>query len=479
MLWSAACLLVLPWSVPAPAQTTPAAPRAAVTQRLEALLAAVPPETRIGLVVADAEDGAVWFARNGELPLKPASVQKLLVTAAALERFGPDFQYRTRAYLQGRELWIVGAGDPALGDARLAERHQQPRDALFDACAAALKARGVTALSGIVLDDTVFEPPGRHPDWPGSQADRWYQAPVGGLNYNDNCLNISVAVLDGRVAVTSRPGLPAEWIQNEMRVGREQRPIVRRRSGQPVFELGGTIRTGGDLAAVSADDPTDFFGAALQYALEQRGIKLRGSVVRQKVEPARLPSESLLHTHATALPDVLWRCNTFSQNLFAECLLKTLAAYAPEGRPSGVPGSWQAGRRIALDTLGHVGVDLEDAALRDGSGLSHSNRLTAAQVVGLLVRMKHHRHADVFLTSLAAPGKPGTMRRRYDDPLLRGRLRGKTGSISGVRTLAGYLTRPDGRTLAFAVLINGKTDRNLPSAVCKAIVAGEPSPEPR
>ncbi len=448
----------------------PTAARPAVHAQLEKLMAAVPAATEVGLVVADAATGELWYAHLPDTPLKPASVMKLFTTAAALHRFGHTFSYQTRAYLRGDELWVAGAGDPSLGDERVARRLEQPRDHLLDTWADALKRRGQTRLARIVLDDTVFEPSARHPEWPDDQADRYYQAPVGGLNYNDNCLDVRVAVRDGRTIVHTDPALPDRFIRASVRVGGKQRPITRRPPDSSVFEVAGTVRADTTLSPVSALDATEFFGAALAEGLRRRGIAITGDVRRGRL-PQDLPSGALLATHATSLRDVLWRCNRFSQNLFAECLFKTLAAYGPDGRRARTRGSWDAGRAVLQRTLLDLGVDPAAGRFRDGSGLSHTNRVTAGQVARLLVQMRKHPHADVFLSSLAEPGESGTMRRRYNKAPLRGRLHGKTGTIAGVRALAGYLERPDGDVLAFALLINGRASRSLPTDVCLALLA--------
>ena len=427
----------------------------------------------MGLLVAAADTGRVWYAHLPDLPLKPASVQKLFVTAAVLGRFGPDFQYRTRLFTQGDNLIVVGAGDPGLGDQRIAARHGRDLEQLFDAWATALRHQGRTSLDKVVLDDAVFDQQWRHPDWPDDQADRWYQAPVGGLNINDNCLDVTVVAGAGRVTLQLHPDLPRQLVQNTLKLGSRQRPIVKRHPDRDVFLVQGTVKRGGALDPVSAREPTLFFAHALKQALRQRGIEVRGPVVRRQLNADELSSLSPLATHTTNLEDVLWRCNTFSQNLFAECLLKSLAAYQPDGRRGATPGSWPAGVAVLRDTLEKHGLDLSTAEIRDGSGLSHANRATARQFVDLLRRMRRHAHADLFINSLAQPGQPGSMHRRYDDPLLRGRLRGKTGTIRGVRALAGYVTRRDGRVLAFALLVNGRADHQLPREVCKTLVEAD------
>ena len=457
------------------AQSGPA-PAGLVSEQLTALLAKLPTKTQVGLVVADAADGECWFAHQPCTPLKPASVMKLLVTAAALERFGPGFCYRTSAYRQDDELWVIGAGDPALGDERIARRDGRPLLFPFDQWVSALKARGVVTLESIVLDDGVFDRQRRHPDWPDDQADRWYQAPVGGLNFNDNCLDARLKPEDGVVKLVLRPPLPSTFYVSSLRAGKQHRPTVKRNADRDVFEFSGTVARESELRPVSVRRPTLFFGHALKQALAGEGIEVRGEVVRRTIPAAVCAEATLLGQHATPLSDILWRCNTFSQNLFAECLLKSLPAYGPDGRRSGRTGSWEAGTRLLREVVTELGVDLSGAVLCDGSGLSHHNRLSADQVTRLLVRMHHHRCAAAFRESLAVPGREGSMRRRYADAALRDRLRGKTGTLNGVRTLAGYVRRADGTTLAFALLCNGQCDPDLPTRAARILAtagAGE------
>lgn len=442
-----------------------------VAARLDQRLARLPRGTEIGLMVADCGRDETWYASEVDRPLKPASVQKLLVTAVALERFGPDFRYRTELYLRDGELWIVGGGDPGLGDERLAARGGRDAQAVLTDWSAALRSRGVAAVHRIVLDDGVFDTQFRHPDWPASQADRWYQAPVGGLNLNDNCLDVKVQVSGRNVTLQLRPDIPLNLIDNTLRVDRRQRITLKRPADSDTIQLRGTVSRSGELDPVAVRDPTLFFAQSLKHALERGGIAVQGPVVRRHLTPEELAAAERVAAQETPLPDVLWRCNTFSQNLFAECLLKSLAAYGPGGVRRDTPGSWDEGVAALETGLRELGVDLDGAVLRDGSGLSHANRATARQLVTLLLRMRRHPHADVFLASLAEPGQEGSMRNRYDDPALRGRLRAKTGTIAGVRALAGYATRPDGTTLAFAILVNGANNDDLPLEICKLLLA--------
>lgn len=450
-----------------------AEPPAALAPAVDAVLAKVPAATQIGVYVAEVSTGQEWYAHAATTPQKPASVQKLFVTAAALDRFPADFALETAAYLHGDELWIVGGGDPGLGDERFADRAHVDRDAVFDRWAAALKSRGVTTVNKIVLDVSIFDDQVRHPDWPDNQQERWYQAPVGGLNYNDNCLDVSFNVQGRDITLDLHPDLPPELITNRLRVGDKQRAVITRRPGSNVFEVSGTAKRDGTFDPVCAGDPTVFFGYALHTALVTRGVAVPGPIVARTLRPADLATAEQIDTQRTPLADAVWRCNLFSQNMFAEALLKSLAAYDPNGQRAGEPGSWPAGTRILRETLTHLGVDLTGFEFRDGSGLSHDNRVTARGVVDLLRRMHTHPRAEVFRNSLSQPGEPGSLRTRYFDERLRGRLYGKTGTLDGVRCLAGYLQRPDGVELAFAVLIQGSAPPDTPRDVALALLAGD------
>lgn len=446
-----------------------AQPPPGVGERLDTLVAAMPASTSVAIVVDDAARRR-WYEHQPDRVLKPASVLKLFTTAAALDHLGPTFAFRTRALLSGRQLWIIGGGDPGFCDGRLAERHGRQQFAAIDAWAAALRERGVTQIDKLVLDDSIFDQQFRHADWPPDQADRWYQAPVGGLNINDNCIDVRLRVDKKGVIPTLTPELPGEFVRNMLKAGKSHNPSARRDADSDVFELKGSVGKSDDLGPVSAGRPTVFFGHVLKTALEKRGIVCGGAVARRVITPDEAATATLLGTVETPLTDVIWRANTFSQNLFAECLAKSLSAYDRVGKPTGHAGSWDAGTAVMRQTLGSLGVELSSATLRDGSGLSHSNAVSAAQVVALLNAMDGHRHGEAWRASLAIAGRDGTMRRRLSSPPLADRLVGKTGSIQGVTTLAGYLRRDDGVELRFAILINDGDERGLCESVCRALL---------
>ncbi len=472
-------LLALTFVAPAlagpPARPAPATASASIADRIEALLAGVRPPVQLAVFVQDVATDRILYEHGADTPLAPASVMKLLTSAAGLIHLGPDFTWETPFYLVDRELWVIGSGDPGLGDERILRRHGRPLSDVFDTLAARLRQRGVTQLDRIVLDDSRFDHVWRHEDWPPDENAEWYQAPVGAINWNDNCLDAAVRLQAGRVVLTLRPALPGSFFLDRLRPGTKHAVTFTRRPGSDVFEFRGTVARDATLEPVACARPTVFFGHALRSELVRRGIEVAGAVVRRRIDPARLTGLVPLHVERTTMADVLWRVLTFSQNLFAECLIKSLAAWRPDGRPTGTPGNWPDGARIVREAVESLGIPLDGAVIRDGSGLSRRNRITARQVVGLLDAVHDRPRFALLVSNLARPGRPGTMRRRHNTPLLRGHLRGKTGTLSDVRTLAGYVERDDGRVLAFAVLINRGTQDAIATRVAEILVTVTPN----
>jgi D-alanyl-D-alanine carboxypeptidase/D-alanyl-D-alanine-endopeptidase (penicillin-binding protein 4) len=368
---------------------------------------------------------------------------------------------------------VVGGGDPGLCDARLAQVIGQPQDFVFDSWCGILSQCGVQAVGTVVLDDSIFDQQLIHPDWPADQMLSWYQAPVAGLNLNDNCLDVTVQTARAGLSITSMPRLPDTLLVNQLRSGRKQDAHISRAADSDVFELRGSIGHTDQLGPITVRRPAVIFGAALREALAAHGIACAGRIVRRNYE-GRLPEGArLLHVHRTSLRDVLWRCNTFSQNFFAECLAKALVAYRPDGLRSGIAGNWNDGLHVERGVLERMGIDLRDCDLHDGSGLSHDNRVTCRVLADLLRTMMHHREGRAFLDSLAVAGRDGTLR-RYNTPQLANRLRGKTGTLNNVHGIAAVLDRQDNAPLIIVVLANGTGSSGLPRSVSDIIAGCEP-----
>ena len=206
------------------------------------------------------------------------------------------------------------------------------------------------------------------------------------------------------------------------------------------------------------EDPDARFTSTLLDVLRRRGIQFASEAV-VVLPDGQYPGRDhldLVATHRSSPLDAIvgWT-NTESDNLYAERLLRTVAAYV---YPS--PGPVRPGLRgrAADATLLELGVDPMMVTVADGSGLSRDNRLTPIATVALLRGMWEHPDRatrDAFVLSLPLGGYTGTLDRRYRSGDARGNVRAKTGFINGVRTLSGYVTTAAGRTVAFSLMCNG------------------------
>jgi serine-type D-Ala-D-Ala carboxypeptidase/endopeptidase (penicillin-binding protein 4) len=212
-------------------------------------------------------------------------------------------------------------------------------------------------------------------------------------------------------------------------------------------------------------DPGAFFADAARTALKAHNITIDGpnqradrAVARKKfptltgLSTISGPDSRVIATHETPIEDVLHRINKNSQNLFAEAVCKAQGRDWNLGHDKDEPGSWPSGGEAVHDFLRRNHIDDSKYVLVDGSGLSRENRVTTRLITDVFALMSTHKYAREFYDSLTIAGADGTLRKRMKD--IEGTVRGKTGSIGGVRSLSGYATTREGKTLAFSIIYN-------------------------
>ena len=423
-------------------------------ERLARRAGALGPKVEWSLVVVDLASGETLGAHQAERALIPASNMKLLTTVAALELLGPDFVHETRVVLQGApvegrvpgHLWVVGGGDPTIS------RRFDPEPLLSD-WAEALWKKGVRRIGGdVVIDDRCFEAVRWHPAWEPEDRDEWYGAEVSGLTLNDGCVDVAVSGGDRAPRVELRPASDYHRLDLQARAGgakKEHRySILRAGEDERTLRVTGVVWTkaGAAETSVPVPDPGLWFGFVLERALRERGITVEGRV--RHAAPDEQAGGLTVHLRKAPLPRTLEVTNRRSQNLYAECLLKTL------GRTQEREGSWTAGARVLERWAREAGIAPEQVKVSDGSGLSRQNRLSARALGQVLRRVLLGKHAALFESSLAAPGEEGTLRSRLTKLPGGVKLRGKTGTMTGIHGLSGVLTRGE-RKVVFAFLGNG------------------------
>ncbi|SDR76576.1 D-alanyl-D-alanine carboxypeptidase / D-alanyl-D-alanine-endopeptidase (penicillin-binding protein 4) [Friedmanniella luteola] len=353
---------------------------------------------RFSAQVADLATGEVLYAHRAASPAIPASTTKLLTSTAALSLLGPEHVFTTEVVRAGAgKVVLVGGGDPYL--ASRAPEAGEPASASLAALAAttakALRKAGRTEVA-LGYDASLFSGPAWNPRWPAGYADQ--VTPVSAL-----------------------------WVDEG--------------------------RTAGVSPGPRVPDPARDAAEAFAAALEKKGVEVT------RTAKAEAPASARPLARATSLPleQVVERLLLASDNDAAEVLLRhvALAAHAD--------GSSAEGTRAVRRTLDRLGLWPDDARLQDGSGLARETRVPAEALVDLLRLAADPAHPELrpVLTGLPVAGVEGSLRNRYGDEASRagrGLVRGKTGTLTGVHALAGYLRTADGTQLAYAFLVNDATD---------------------
>ena len=387
---------------------------------------------------------------------------KVVTLAAAAERLGWDFSYETRLLTAGRieagrlegDLLVVGSGDPSIGTAEgMSER-------LFDEWASRLEAAGVRTVAGrVVGDDDAFDDEGLGFGWSWDDLPDDYAAGVSALQFNENAVRLTVApgaAVGDFAAISLAPAGSGLIVDSELRTSAADAAAsitARRLPGSSRLTLRGSIPVGASPATrvVSVDNPTVFFVNMLRSALIARGIDVRGSAVDiddVSNAPARSGATAVGSHRSPPLSVLGARLMKVSQNLYAETLLKTIAAAA--GTPTFAEGRTQV--QAAMQGWSVGGSDL---IVRDGSGLSRYDYVSPAALVTILTHIdRDERLRTPFAATLPIAGRDGTLANRMKATPAEGNARAKTGSMTGVRTLAGYVTTADGEPLVFAIMAN-------------------------
>ena len=347
---------------------------------------AVGSESRAWSISVVDDRGQLLADLNGGLARIPASNQKLVSTAFALDRLGPDFRLRTQLLRHPNgSLELVGEGDP---DLSISEVQRIAMVALGQG-----GSRGASASTAPVSLIVREEPRQRWwpSDWHPSDRSYAYGAPITRLALTSNALHMAVMN-------------PVARLQRVLDLA------IRRQGGQVQLDL-----VDHDRPVVAASTSRNIQDSTLQDST------LQNSVVLHSEESA--PMHALLSL-----------ANTESHNFTAEVLMREAA------------NSWDPGRASLITTrwLQSQGVPMAGVRIRDGSGLSRGNRLTSRAISTLLWRMAQHPLNSYYQASMAIAGQRGTLRNQFRTPSLSGRFWGKTGTLSGVKSTSGVLETQNG-----------------------------------
>lgn len=454
-------------AAPRPAVTPPAPPRPDSVRQLQRDLDALLDTSELergywGVLVTSLKRGDTLYARNAGKLFMPASALKIVTLAAAAERLGWDYAYETRILAGGAidngtlrgDLIVVGSGDPTI-----VERDGMAAG-LFESWAEGLKAAGVKTIDGrIIGDDNAFDDEGLGFGWSWDDLDEGFAPAVSALQFNENVARVAIvpgAGVGSAADVTLVPGGTGLVIQNHIKTsptGTSAAVETRRLPGGARLELRGSIPLDGGpvVRNVAVDNPTLFFATTLRTALVAHGIDVRGPAVDIddiSDAPSRDRAVVVATYRSPALSTLAPTLMKVSQNLYGETLLKTIGAAA--GTPTA-----ETGRTAARSIVEAWGVEAAGLIQVDGSGLSRYNYVTPETLITILTHVdRDERLSAPFHAALPLAGREGTLAGRMRGTPGEGNVRAKTGTLTNVRALAGYVTTAEGEPLAFAILAN-------------------------
>jgi D-alanyl-D-alanine carboxypeptidase/D-alanyl-D-alanine-endopeptidase (penicillin-binding protein 4) len=402
---------------------------------------------RLGVVVKSLTTGETIFEHNADKMYIPASNEKIITSVSALSLLGTSYRFKTEFFSGGEisngilhgGLYIKGYGDPTLSAGHLGYIVFQ------------LRQRGVKEIKGkIVVDDSYFESNRYAEGWKEDWKDDFYSPPISALSFNYNIIELKVyaAKSGSKPAVAIEPrGSNIAVINKAVTSGKKGALRTQWQNDESII-LSGVIKPGATVTLkIPVRNPAIFTGNVIKNAIEEAGIKVSGPVVSEIVPRWA----TIIYTHfSDPLSDVVTEYNKNSVNIIGENLMKTMGA-----QYKGIPGTWVKGSVVISEFLKGAGIK-NGFKIVDGSGLSLLNRVTPETLTDVLsYAYRDKMISSDFIDSLPVAGVDGTLKKRFKQSAVQGRVKAKTGYLNNVRTLSGYIFTKSGDVLVFSILSNG------------------------
>lgn len=415
----------------------------------------------VGLEVREAKSGEVLYAHNADKRLNPASNTKLLTSTAAMKTLGKGHRFATQVLSSGRlsgstvdgNLYLKGGGDPTT----LAKD--------YDELATMVARRGVTKVTGnLIADDSYFDSQRQNGWWTIGDQPYYYQAQISALtaapntDYDSGTVMVKIAPAKhagDKAKITMQPKNDYVTINNTATTGakgtNDTADAVRRLDGNTI-DVTGSIPAGSgtDTVWATVDNPTKYAAGLFRDALAEHGITLEGTV-RAGDTPSR--ARRLAVHRSMNLGKMLTPFLKLSNNMHAEALTKTM------GRKTADQGSWPAGVAAIEKDAKSFGIDTDDIRMVDGSGLARGDQISPHQFTNLLRSVRDQPWFETWYDALPIAGESqrmvgGSLQFRMSDTAAAGNVHAKTGSLTGVSALSGYVTDTAGKKLVFSMISN-------------------------
>ncbi len=420
-----------------------------------------------GISIRSANSGEILFSHYGDTRLRPASNLKLLTAAAALSVLGEDYRFSTELWTDGtinngvlnRNLYLKGKGDPTLLKEDL------------DEIARLLHKTGVREVKGDVIgDDSWYDDLRLSQDLPWTDEHTYYGAQISALTVSPNddfdagtvIVSINPAKNAGEKAtITVDPETDYVNIINKTETVTKtnvEELKIERKHGTNTIVVEGEIPINSNMERewIAVWEPTDYVLNLFKHSLEKHGIQWSGNFKRG-VTPS--DAKKLINHESIPLAELLIPFMKLSNNGHAEVLVKEM------GRVKKGEGSWEKGLEVMTEELSKLGVNVDTLVLRDGSGISHVNLIPANEISNFLYTVQNKEWFPTFLDSLPVAGITdrlvgGSLRHRMYIPPMQGNVKAKTGTISTVSSLSGYIDVPNEEKIIFSILLNNVLDED-------------------
>lgn len=410
--------------------------------------------SRWGILIQTLAPNNTLYSRDANQFFIPASNVKLLTTAAALKHLGSQFRIRTSVYNNGDgSLRVAGRGDPSLTDAQLKNLALQ------------LRRSQITQVRQLIADDNYFQGAALNPTWEHEDTYFYYGTQINSLILNQNA--IALKLLPQGVGQPIKvswddPIAYSQWqVENEALTSAAAQASgveVTGTLGKPVLRVRGVLPVDGkpQTEAIAVLDPAQYFLQNFRRALIIQGITVAQTLVASNPQSS---TEEVAFVESPTLADLVMETNQNSNNLYAEALLRTIGV-AKQDLAGKEQNSAQQGLAIVKQTLTELGVNPESYVIADGSGLSRRNLVSPETLVQTLKAMAQTKEASLYKASLPVGGVSGTLKNRFRDTPAQGIVHAKTGTMTGVSSIAGYIDAPGYQPLVFTIIVN-QSDKSV------------------
>ena len=418
----------------------------------------------IGVCVKEVKTNRILVNYNAEKNFVPASLQKIPLTAIALQQLGSNYTFKTYLLRTGTltngilngNIYLVGGGDPTLGSERFAATHP---DTLFEKWVKVIKENGIHTINGnIYFDASFFDSHPLNDAWMWGDVGNYYGAGALGFSWHENMFVVNMLPADsiGRKAVLSSvyPPLPPDIILynevNTVKNGVESYLMIYGDSYSKQREICGNINIAVNKIPLSAKGalPMPGYVCAWNFKnfLQTKGISIADAIYPIDVDTLDAKMDTVYVNHSPSLSVIVNHINKTSNNVYAEAVFKLLGK-----------GSYAGGASAIKAGLARMGIETNSINIVDGSGLSSVNFISPFALCEVLYNVSTKSYYPEYFRSLSQAGVSGTLRNVLKNKPKGSNIYGKSGTMTGVRAYAGYAINAKGETYCFVFIVNNFT----------------------